>query len=566
MESYLNVSIAQINSIVGDLEYNLSKIFQYWEKADEVSDLVVFPELALCGYPPEDLLLRLDFVKACHEAIDKLVKFSKDKSSAVVVGAPYYEGDLYNSLLLVQGGELKAVYKKTFLPNYSVFDEKRYFRSGNEPLVAELRGVKIGFSVCEDIWHPDGWERYYALAGCEVMLNINASPYHKGKITYKENFLKARAQDNIAFVVYVNLVGGQDELVFDGRSLAIDCDGNVIARAKAFEEDLVSLTLLVDKVRKRRLSDVRLRERQVHKLDLVRLASKPKAFITEPVVEPELKEEEELYRAIKLSIKDYVRKNGFEKVVLGLSGGIDSSLVACLATDALGKENVVGVFMPSEFTSEESKEDVYKIAENLGIELYHYPIVGVYKAYLKTVGSEGLTVAEENLQARIRANLLFYLSNKHRWLVLSTSNKSESAAGYTTIYGDMAGGFAPIKDLYKTQVYKLAKYRNSIKRDIPERVFQRPPTAELRPNQTDQDTLPPYELLDRILELYVEEGFSFDELINMGFERDTVSKVLRMIRFAEYKRKQAPLGPKLTRKAFGKDWRMPITNLFQAKI
>ncbi|MFN3264943.1 MAG: NAD+ synthase, partial [Aquificaceae bacterium] len=495
--------------------------------------------------------------------LDELVSLSRGMSSLLVLGTPYYEEDLYNALVLIGRGEVLGVYKKTFLPNYSVFDEKRYFRAGREPLMLEINGVRVGFSVCEDIWHPDGWERYYALSGCEVLININASPYYRGKYQFKENFLKARAQDNLAYVVYVNMVGGQDELVFDGRSIVVDPEGKVMARAKAFEEDLLLVSLDIERVRRKRLLDLRLRERVVERVKPVSLSDFPERERVSARVESSPSEEEELYRAIRLALEDYVRKNSFERVVLGLSGGIDSSLVACLAVDALGKEKVVGVFMPSEFTSRESREDVYQLAKNLGFELLEYPITEVYRSYLNTVNSQELTTAEENLQARIRANILFYLSNRYGWLVLSTSNKSESAVGYTTIYGDMAGGFAPIKDLYKTWVYRLARYRNSISPDIPERVFLRPPTAELRPGQTDQDTLPPYELLDRVLELHIEEGMGLEEIVSEGYDRELVRRVLQMVKRAEYKRKQAPPGPKLTKRAFGKDWRMPISNGYQ---
>ncbi len=558
----LNLALAQINPLLGSVEANISKIKLLSEQAQDIAHMVIFPELALCGYPPEDLLLRYDFIERCMLSLEGLVEFSKNLSSVLVFGMPYYDGDLYNALVVVAEGKILGVYKKTFLPNYSVFDEKRYFRSGKEPLVVEIGGVKVGFSVCEDIWHPDGWERFYALSGCEVLVNINASPYYKGKYEFKENFLRARAQDNIAYVVYVNMVGGQDELVFDGRSMVIDPEGKVIARARAFEEDLLFVSLAVERVKRKRLLDLRLREKGVDNPSVNAFIPTQEKALCEVRVEVSPKDEEEVYKALLLAIRDYVEKNSFERVVLGLSGGIDSSLVACLAVDALGKDRVVGVFMPSEYTSTESKEDVYELAENLQIELLEYAISEIYRTYLETFGSRELTVAEENLQARIRANILFYLSNKYGWLVLSTSNKSESAVGYSTIYGDMAGGFAPIKDLYKTWVYKLARYRNSIKPDIPERVLLKPPTAELRPNQTDQDTLPPYELLDKVLELHIEEGMGLEDIVALGFDRELVKKVLRMVRRAEYKRRQAPIGPKLTKRAFGKDWRMPISGSY----
>ncbi|RMH80882.1 MAG: NAD+ synthase [Acidobacteria bacterium] len=556
---HLNLAIAQINPIVGDIQNNLRKIKESWKSTAKASHLVVFPELSLCGYPPEDLLLRLDFLKECEKGIEELKTFSLEVApSMAVVGATCYQGDLYNSLFLIGFGKVLGVYHKTFLPNYSVFDEKRYFRKGEKPLILDLGFAKVGFSVCEDIWHPDGWERFYALAGCEVLININASPYYEGKYAFKESFLKARAEDNLSYVVYANLVGAQDELVFDGRSLVIDPEGKVLARAKAFEEDLLTLSLDVKRVRRKRLLDIRLRERESPRAEVVTVSPWELQRL-EGRIEESPEGEEELYRALTLAIRDYTEKNFFKRAVLGLSGGIDSSLVACLAVDALGKERVVGVFMPSEFTSRESYEDVVELSKNLGIELLEYPIRDLYHTYLETLSSKDLTVAEENLQARIRANLLFYLSNKHNWLVLATSNKSEVSVGYTTIYGDMAGGFAPIKDIYKTRVYRLASYRNSIKPDIPKRVFERPPTAELRPGQTDQDTLPPYKLLDRMLELHIEEGYGHEELLMEGFDEKMVKRVLKMVKNAEYKRRQAPVGPKVTRRAFGRDWRMPIT-------
>jgi len=559
---FINIAIAQLNFKVGDLEGNRKKILDAWASQDSIAHLAVFPELSLIGYLPQDLLHNRSFLKACTKELERLVECSKKLKSIAVVGAPYYEGDLYNSLLLVGRGKLLGIYHKTFLPNYSVFDEKRYFRWGEKPLMISLNGVKLGFSVCEDIWHPDGWERYYALCGCEVLININASPYYMGKYEFKENFLKARAEDNIAYVVYVNLVGGQDELVFDGRSLVIDPEGKVFFRSSAFKEMIKTISLPIEIVRNKRLVDLRLREKRVDCPGALGIEDKRDLPFLKTTVERSPVREEEIYEALKLGLKDYFSKSGFKKVVVGLSGGIDSALTACLAVDALGKEKVVGVFMPSPYTSEESKKYAYELADNLGIELLAYPIDKVFGAFRDLFRSEELDVAEENLQARIRANIIFYLSNKNHWLVLSTSNKSESAVGYTTIYGDMAGGFAPIKDLYKTMVYRLARFRNSIKPDIPEGIFLRQPTAELRPNQTDQDTLPPYEVLDGILILHVEEGYSLEDLVEKGFYRETVEKVFDMLRRAEYKRKQAPIGTKITKRSFNGDWRMPVINFW----
>ena len=565
----LNLAVAQINPVVGDLEGNLKKILDFANQAKDTAHLIVFPELAVSGYFPEDLLLRTHFVRDCMKILEDLAQATKDLEAVLVVGTPYYDGDLYNSAVVMYRGEVVGVYHKMRLPNYSVFDEKRYFREGRDPLIIEVNGYRIGFSICEDIWYPDGTERFSALSGSELIVNINASPYHIGKVPFREGFVRARAEDNICYVAYVNLVGGNDELVFDGRSKVVDPLGNIIARAKAFEEDLLTVTLDLDRARRRRLLDLRWREASKELDPLkpsfrVRLPDKP---YVDPRVEPSPEGEEEIYRALILGTRDYVTKNGFEKVVLGLSGGIDSSLTACIAVDALGRENVLALFMPSRFTSQESFEDAKKLASNLDIEFHTIPIDEVFTSYMKefvpVYGDLQFDTADENIQARIRANILFYVSNKFGYLVLSTSNKSEAATGYTTIYGDMAGGFAPLKDIYKTTIYKLARYRNSVDPVIPERVFKKVPSAELRPGQTDQDRLPPYEILDPILELYIEECLSPEEIVKRGFDRETVMKVVSMIRRAEYKRKQAPLGIKVTPRAFGKDWRHPIVNRYE---
>ncbi len=562
----LNVTLAQINPTVGDVEGNLKKIEKAIKRAEKESHLIVFPELAISGYLPEDLLLRIDFVKACMDALERLAKKTKKLETVIVVGTPHYEEDLFNSLYVMYRGEIVGIYHKGRLPNYSVFDEKRYFREGEEPLLISVNGYRLGFSICEDIWYPDHLERLAVLSGAEVIVNINASPYHIGKHEFREGFVRARAEDNICFVLYANLVGGHDELVFDGRSMVVDPLGNVIGRASSFEEDLLTLTIDVEKVRRRRLLDLRWRNasKEVEPFPIKAELKLPEKPPVEPRVEKSPSGEEEVYRALVLGTHDYVIKNGFSKAVVGLSGGMDSSLTACIAVDALGRENVLGVFMPSRFSSKESFEDAKTLADNLGIEFHTVPIDSVYTAYhtefLPVMGEIEFDTADENIQARIRANILFYISNKWGHMVLSTSNKSESATGYTTIYGDMSGGFAPLKDVYKTTIYRLARYRNSISPVIPDRVFEKPPSAELRPGQTDQDTLPPYELLDQILKLYIEENMSPDELVARGFDAEVVNKVVRMVRKAEYKRKQAPLGIKVTPRAFGKDWRMPVVN------
>ena len=554
MEHYINITLAQIEASVGDIKNNAKKILEVWKAVDDRSHLVVFPELSLSGYPPEDLLLRLDFLEECKRQLEFIVSASKNFKSVGIIGTPFYDGDLYNSAVVIKDGSLLCVYHKHFL----AFDQKRYFKRGKESVILELKGTRIGLSICEDIWYPDG------LAGVEVLVNINASPYYMGKYAYKEAFLKARAEDNLCYVVYVNMVGGQDELVFDGRSLVIDPDGFVYARAKAFQEDTLTVSLELKKVRRKRLLDIRLREIKAHQsVSLYPVEVSQDCPFCSPRVEKNPEGEEEIYTALKTGLRAYFTKNHFEKAVIGLSGGIDSSLTACLAVDALGKDKVVGVFMPSEFTSQESKEDAFELAKNLGIELYTFPIDSIFMEFRRVLKVEDFSIADENLQARIRANFLLYLSNKYRWLVLATSNKSEASVGYTTIYGDMAGGFAPLKDVYKTLVYRLASYRNSIKQDIPQRVFEKPPSAELRHGQTDQDTLPPYELLDTILMLYIEEGLSQEEIVKRGIDPQTVKKVINMVRLAEYKRKQSPVGVKITQRAFGRDWRMPITNLWR---
>jgi len=564
----LNVTLAQINPVVGDIRRNTDKVKEVVTKCEETSHLIVFPELVVSGYFPEDLLLRIDFVRECMDAVEDLARSLKDAESLVVVGAPFYGEDLYNSLYLLYGGEVVGVYHKGRLPNYSVFDEKRYFREGKEPLLIELNDYIVGFSICEDIWYPDGLERHTALSGAHLIVNVNASPYHIGKHSFREGFVRARAEDNICFVVYVNLVGGQDELVFDGRSMVVDPLGRIVARAKAFEEDTLTVSLDLEMSRRRRLADLRWRtaSSEIEPSPAVRRIQLPSRTPVENRLEESPDGEEELYKALVAGTRDYAIKNGFEKVVIGLSGGMDSSLTACIAADAVGAEKVLGLFMPSRFSSKESFEDARKLALNLGIDFHTVPIDQIFTTYLNdlthTFGSLSFDTADENLQARIRANLLFYVSNKFGYLVLSTSNKSESATGYTTIYGDMAGGFAPLKDVYKTTVYRIASYRNSLEKVIPERVFRKPPSAELRPDQRDQDTLPPYEILDPILKLYVEENLSPEEIISRGFDRGTVLKVVKMVRRAEYKRKQAPIGVKVTPRAFGKDWRMPVANRF----
>ncbi|SHK34367.1 NAD+ synthase [Thermocrinis minervae] len=552
----MNITLAQVKSHLADPKKNAEKALDIWTEYDKQSDLVVLPELFLSGYACQDLFLRLDFLTSCMSALDYIKEKSSDLSSTLVIGTPYYEyGNVYNALVLINRGRIIGVYKKWYLPNYTVFDEKRYFKEGKDPLVVKFGNSPVGFAICEDIWYPDGPHRLYVSAGCPLVVSINASPFYLGRYKPVENLISSRSFENVSFFVYLNKVGAEEEYVFDGRSMVFNEEGKLLCRLKAFEEHVATVTLDLDKAYVKRLSEKRLNS--VYLIESAHVEERELPRLKAPIEESP-GEDQELYMAILLGIKDYVSRSGFKGALIGLSGGIDSSLCACLAVDALGKERVVGVFMPSEYTSKESHEDVHELVKNLGIELIVYPINELYHLYRKLLGSSELTVAEENLQARIRANILFYLSNKLNYLVLSTSNKSEAATGYGTIYGDMAGGFMPLKDVYKTQVYRLALYRNSIKRDIPERVLVKPPSAELRPNQTDQDTLPPYHILDRVLYLYIEEGLSAEDIVQEGFEKSLVEKVIGMVNRTQYKRRQTPLGVRVSKKSFCMDWRMPV--------
>ncbi len=568
--------MAQINPCVGDITGNAEKILSYAGEAKKRgADLVLFPELALTGYPPEDLLLKPGFIDDNLKALSVLAK--KIRGITAVVGFVDRKTDIYNAAAVIHNGRVAGVYHKMYLPNYGVFDEQRYFQAGTAPLNFILGGITIGVEICEDIWYPEGPARAQCLAGAEVIVNINASPYHIGKAGIREEMLITRARDNEVIVAYNNTVGGQDELVFDGRGMVIDERGNVICRAKAFEEDLVTIDLDIDSIEMARLHDPRRREAKraadlnVRTIDLGKAAKKPAAArMRQQQIEP-MEEAEEVLKALVLGTGDYVRKNGFRHVVMGLSGGIDSSLVAAIAAIALGRENITGVLMPSSYTSKESIEDAEALARNLGIKTLTIPIGETFEAYLKMMGKAFRGTrpneAEENLQARIRGNILMALSNKFEWLVLTTGNKSEMSVGYATLYGDMAGGFAVIKDLPKSLVYRVSQEVNEYlgMEAIPERVFTKAPTAELRPNQTDQDTLPPYDVLDRILKAYVEEDRSVEEIAATGFPKQLVKKVARMVDRSEYKRRQAPPGVKITPRALGKDRRMPITNRYESR-
>jgi NAD+ synthase (glutamine-hydrolysing) len=573
----MRVGIAQINSTVGDLSGNTGKIIESIDQAKSLGvDLLTFPELAITGYPPEDLLLKPQFIRQNKECLDKIIEHSS--GIAVVGGFVDSDGDIYNAAAVIYDKKLAGVYHKIYLPNYGVFDENRYFRAGTKYPIFNIYGVGIGINICEDIWYEAGQAIVQAYAGARVLINISASPYHAGKGLSRERMLATKASDNVAIVIYNNLVGGQDELVFDGNSVIFNEKGEPIARGRQFEEDLVVADLDMESVFRSQLHDPgRRKETPWIKKELERVTkievSNECPVAAKPPLPPRQVERSseiaEVYQALVLGTRDYVRKNGFEKVVIGLSGGVDSSLVATIAADALGPDNVIGVSMPSRYSSPGSKSDAEALARNLGIEFKVIPIEKAFSSYLETLAEPFKDtqpdIAEENIQARIRGNILFALSNKFGWLVLACSNKSETATGYTTLYGDMAGGFIPLKDVPKKTVYKLAQYRNrqAGKEVIPHSVLTKAPSAELRPNQKDTDTLPPYDILDPILKAYVEDDLAIDQIVAMGFDRDTVIKVARLVDRSEYKRRQAAPGIKITPRDFGWDRRLPITNRFR---
>jgi len=573
----IRIGIAQVNSTVGDLPGNTEKIIKFINEAKSLGvDLVTFPELAITGYPPEDLLLKPQFIKQNRECLNKIIEHSSD--IAVVVGFVDSDGDIYNAAAVLYDKRLVGVYHKFYLPNYGVFDENRYFQAGKECPVFVICGIGIGVTICEDMWYEAGPAIVQAHAGARVLINISASPYHAGKGLSRERMLATRASDSVAVVVYNNLVGGQDELVFDGNSLIISEKGEVIARGKQFEEDFVAADLDMESVFRSQLHDPRRRKEtpwirdKLEEVTKIEVSKEPRAIARPPLPARQverLDEIAEIYQALVLGTRDYVRKNGFEKVVIGLSGGVDSSLVAAIATDALGADNVIGVSMPSRYSSPGSISDAQALAGNLGIQFKIIPIEKAFSSYLETLAEPFKDtqpdITEENIQARIRGNILFALSNKFGWLVLACSNKSETATGYTTLYGDMAGGFIPLKDVPKTTVYKLAQYKNrqAGKEVIPRAVLTKAPSAELRPNQKDTDTLPPYDILDPILKAYVEDDLAIDQIVALGFDRDTVTRVARMVDRSEYKRRQAAPGIKITPRDFGRDRRLPITNRFK---
>jgi NAD+ synthase (glutamine-hydrolysing) len=578
----LRVALAQINPTVGDIRGNVRKISDHIARAkDEGAALVVFPELTISGYPPEDLLLKTSFLDASRTALRELAAETRD--IVAIVGYPEQAEDVYNTAAVLADGEVVATYRKMYLPNYGVFDEQRYFQSGAEAAIVELNGVPVGLSICEDIWEPGPPAMSEALAGAQVIVNLSASPYRAGYGARRERMLVQRAVDYLAAVVFVNTIGGQDELVFDGHSLAIDQDGKVLARAPQFEESLTLCTIDPRAIAAARLRDTR------HRVNVRRQRSatpvaEPAVFTlaslhTDPVSAPEvvsgelvetLSPDAEIYAALRTGLRDYVEKNGFERVVIALSGGIDSALAALIATDALGPERVTCVSMPSPYSSEGTRADARAIAENLGVDFREIGIEQAMRAYDELLEEpfEGRDpdVAEENLQARIRGNVVMALSNKFGWLVLATGNKSEMSVGYATLYGDMAGGFAILKDVYKGQVYRLVRWRNEQagRELVPASVLVRPPSAELRYEQRDDESLPPYELLDQILEGYIEEDLDAIELVHRGLPAAEVERVIRMVDRAEYKRRQASPGIKISTKAFGRDRRLPITNRFES--
>ena len=578
MPRQFRLALAQINSTVGDISGNTQTILKYIDMAREAkADLVAFPELAITGYPPEDLLLKPAFLQANLDAMQRVIAAAK--GIAVVVGFVHVARDTSNAAAIGYDGNLIDIYRKIFLPNYGVFDEDRYFRRGDTCPVYTINGTGVGINICEDIWYPVGPAVLQRESGAEVIVNINASPFYVEKGYQKEKMIATRAMDNGVFVAYLNTIGGQDELVFDGASVIYNMDGEKLAQGAFFQEEMVVADLDVESVFRSRLRDPRPRKENPAMLDEIGKARtiqvsgfEPKSYLDLPTVVPSvsLTTEEEVYQALVLGTRDYVLKSGFTKTLVGLSGGIDSALTSVIAADALGPENVIGVTMPSRYSSEGSVSDSEHLAKNLGIQIWNLPIELAHTAFSEMLDPyfEGTNpgVAEENLQARIRGNVIMSLSNKFGWLVLTTGNKSEMAMGYATLYGDMAGGFAVLKDVPKTLVYRLSNWRNQSGTPsavIPEAIITKPPSAELKPDQLDQDTLPPYDYLDPIIKAYVEDDLSYLDMIQLGFDPAIVKQVMSYVDRNEYKRRQAPPGVKITPKAFGKDRRLPIVNSYR---
>ncbi len=568
----LRVALGQVNPTVGAVEANARLVIDTMDRARELgADIVAFPELALTGYPPEDLVFKPAFIEANLRALGHVA--ARSRGLTCVVGFVDKGDDIFNAAAVLHDGARVGTYHKQYLPNYGVFDENRYFQAGTASPVFALGDSLFAVNICEDVWYPTGPTTRQALAGAELVITINASPYHAGKARFREKMLATRAADDVVCLAFVNTVGGQDELVFDGQSLVFDQRGERVARGRTFEDDLVVADLDLDDVFRARLHDSRRRKDKLAAAAPAPIALAPRPSMARPDLQPgepaDVARLEEIYRALLVGTRDYVRKNGFTHVAIGLSGGIDSALVAAIAVDALGAANVTGVTMPSPYSSGGTRRDAARLARNLGIDFLRLPITSVFGAYRRVLAApfKGLKedVAEENLQARVRGNYLMALSNKFGWLVLTTGNKSEIGVGYSTLYGDMAGGFAVIKDVPKTLVYELAAHANArAGRDvIPRSVFARAPSAELRPGQTDQDSLPPYPVLDAILEAYVEEDRGVQDIVARGFDEATVRRVIAMVDRNEYKRRQGPIGIKITPRAFGKDWRLPIVNRFR---
>jgi NAD+ synthase (glutamine-hydrolysing) len=592
----LRLALAQINTTVGDLEGNVARILDAAQAARKAGATVVCaPELAITGYPPEDLLLKPSFVSSNLRALEDVVTASaRLPKMTLIVGFVDRQEDLFNAAAVIREGQLAGIYHKQYLPNYGVFDEDRYFSAGRETPLFIMDGAHVGVSICEDIWYPSGSPTLEAWAGAETLINISASPFHAGKQESRERMLSTRAADTGSIVAYLNLVGGQDELVFDGASVVFDGRGELIARAKAFEEDLLVVDLDVEEVFRTRLHDPRLRKERReysargdgtrwisvsttpapsdHAPDLSVLDAATPALGAPGRIEPAPDRLEEVYRALTVGTGDYVRKGGFTEALIALSGGIDSALTAAIAADALGAEHVTGVSLPSRYSSQGSRDDARELAENLGLRFLAIPIEAMFAAGMETLRESmeifpptTSTLVEENMQARLRGMLMMALSNRSGAIVLTTGNKSEAAVGYATLYGDMVGGFAVLKDVFKTLVWDLSRWRNAQagRELIPWSTIEKAPSAELRPGQMDTDSLPPYDTLDPILRAYVEEDRSLDAIVRLGFDEATVRRVMTMVDRSEYKRRQGAPGVKITQRAFGRDRRMPITNQYR---
>lgn len=575
MEQSMRLGICQMNSTVGDLDQNKNKILNNIHKAKNMGcHVVAFPELCITGYPPEDLLYRKDFIRDQKKRIEEIAKACS--GIVAIVGFVEYDSkNLYNAAAILGNGQHLGSYKKVNLPNYSVFDEERYFTGGKEPLVLHIGHIRLGISICEDIWVEHNVTEAEGIYGhADLLLNISASPYYKHKGNERLQLFQARSAFTGCMVAYANLVGGQDELVFDGQSCLVKPNGEVLAGGKAFEQDLIVADIDVAEIRAFMPQNENIAKNFINPFSYVMhlktdmpIPKKRKELKSPPLSRNKL--EEQIYKALLLGLRDYVHKNGFEKVVLGLSGGIDSALVAVLAVDALGKKNVRAISMPSPYSSRSSIEDAQRLANNLDIEFLVIEINDIFEISKKAVSPyfKGMEedITEENLQARIRGNLLMAFSNKFNWLVLATGNKSEVSVGYCTIYGDMVGGFSPLKDVYKMMVYQLCEHRNETAQTdlVPQEIIDKAPSAELKPNQTDQDSLPPYPILDKILEFYIENMLGLEEIVHQGFDKNVVKKVTRLVDRNEYKRRQAAPGIKITPLAFGKDRRLPISNRYR---